>query len=66
MQKTGSLLTVDETADLLRVKRSTLYTWVHRRQVPFQKVGSLLRFRKDDLAAWLEGQRRPVEEVNHI
>ena len=61
MQTDGSLLTIDEAAKLLRVKRSTLYSWVHRRQIPFQKVGSLLRFRKDDLEAWLESQRRIVE-----
>ena len=61
MQTDGSLLTIDEAAKLLRVKRSTLYSWVHRRQIPFQKVGSLVRFRKDDLEAWLESQRRIVE-----
>ena len=61
MQTDGSLLTIDEAAKLLRVKRSTLYSWVHRRQIPFQKVGSLVRFRKDDLEAWLEAQRRTVE-----
>ena len=61
MQTDGALLTIDEAAKLLRVKRSTLYTWVHRRQIPCQKVASLLRFRKDDLEAWLEALRRIVE-----
>jgi len=54
------LLTVEETADLLRVKRATLYTWVARRQIPFQKVGKALRFAPDALAAWLRAQEGAV------
>lgn len=53
------LLTPSEAAEHLRVRVSTLYTWVHRRRVPFQKVGRALRFSPDALAAWLEAQASP-------
>ena len=54
------LLTIQEAAGLLRVKKSTLYTWAYRRQIPSQKVGRSLRFRREDLEAWLQAQSRPV------
>ena len=38
------LLTVDEAAAFLRIKRTTLYTWAYRHQIPTQKVGRALRF----------------------
>ena len=55
-----ALLTIDEAARLLRVKKSTLYTWAYRGQIPSQKVGKSLRFRPDDLEVWLEAQARSV------
>ena len=39
-----SLLTVIETADLLKVSRKTIYYWVSRHEIPFLKVGKHLRF----------------------
>ena len=55
-----ALLTVDEAADVLRVKKSTVYTWAYRKQIPSQKVGKALRFRREDLEAWLKAQARPL------
>jgi len=55
------LLTVDEAAEFLRVKKTTLYTWAYRRQIPSQKVGGALRFRRGDLDRWLKAQERPVQ-----
>jgi len=55
------LLTPEETARILRIKESTLYTWAYRRQIPSQKVGKSLRFRREDLEAWLKAQARPVD-----
>ena len=54
------LLTVEEAARILRVRKSTLYTWAYRRQIPSQKVGNALRFRREDLERWLKVQARPV------
>ena len=56
-----SLLTIEEAARFLRVKRNTLYTWAYRRQIPSQKVGKSLRFRRSALEAWLKAQERAVD-----
>jgi excisionase family DNA binding protein len=56
----NDLLKVDEVADLLRVRRGTLYIAL-RKQLPFIKVGHGLRMRRVDLDAWLLAQReRPA------
>jgi excisionase family DNA binding protein len=43
------LLDVTEAAAFLRIKRSTLYGWVHERRIPFRKHGGHLVFWLPDL-----------------
>jgi excisionase family DNA binding protein len=47
------LLTIDELAEVLTVKKSTIYQWVHLGLIPHIKVGRLLRFREEDIQKWL-------------
>jgi len=55
------LLTIKEAAEALRIKKSTLYTWAYRKQIPSQKVGRALRFRLEDLERWLKAQQRSAK-----
>lgn len=52
------LLTIDEVASYLKLPKSTLYSWHHRKEgpIPF-KLGKHLRYRATDVEAWLELQR---------
>ena len=43
------LLSVKDTANLLNVKVSTLYAWVHRKKIPFVKTGGKLGFIEDQI-----------------
>lgn len=43
------LLSVSDTANLLNVKVSTLYAWVHRKKIPFVKTGGKLGFIEDQI-----------------
>lgn len=49
----GSLLTIDDLSALLNVKVKTLYSMVHRSEIPFIKVGRLLRFNREQIEIWL-------------
>ena len=51
--KMDKLLTIDELAVIIKVKKSTIYQWVHLRLIPYIKVGRLLRFREEDIQKWL-------------
>ena len=39
-----TLLTIEEAAQVLRIRKSTLYTWAYRKPIPSQKVGRALGF----------------------
>ena len=47
------LLTIDELAKALKVKKSTIYQWVHLGLIPYIKVGRLLRFKEGSIQKWL-------------
>ena len=52
--ETNELLTADEIAKRLKVRKNTIYVWVTRREIPFVKLpGNTTRFRLSDIEAWL-------------
>lgn len=51
------ILTVEETAALLRINRKTLYDLVRRNQLPgARKLGRALRFHRDALLRWMRAE----------
>lgn len=59
--QTPKLLTVDEVAELLSVSTNSVRQMVHRRQIPFIRIGSKrLRFDQDTIVNWIEDQRVEV------
>ena len=48
------LLTIEQIADFLQVKQSTIYAWVHQEFIPHIKVGRLVRFQQSKITEWLE------------
>ena len=50
-------LSVEEAAQFLGLKKSTLYKKAHRRELPHYKVGKLLRFKEAELIEWIEATR---------
>jgi excisionase family DNA binding protein len=48
------VMTLEETADYLRVHPSTVYRLVKRRQLPAFKVGSDWRFNLESIDRWCE------------
>ncbi len=50
------LMTIEEVAKYLRVKRRTIYDWVKKKKIPAVKTVGQWRFRRSKLDAWLESQ----------
>jgi len=48
------LLDINQAATFLNVKVSRLRTAILRKEIPFLKIGRLLRFHKRDLEGWIE------------
>jgi excisionase family DNA binding protein len=58
------LLTVPETAALLRLKTSTVRAWVCQRKIPYVKLGGrLVRIRRMDAEAIISSGLVPVGVV---
>jgi excisionase family DNA binding protein len=53
-----ALLTIQEVAERLNLKPSTLYAWAAQGTIPHLKLGRLLRFDPDEIDAWLHDRRR--------
>lgn len=51
-------LTIEEAADLLRVKVSWLYERTRTKEVPHIKLGKYLRIDRDELEVWVDQFRR--------
>jgi len=54
----GSLMTIDDLADYLRVTRRTIYEWLKQNKIPAVKLVGQWRFRKDRIDAWIEDKSK--------
>jgi len=59
MIREHELLSIEEAAEYLGVKKSTMYSWVFYRKIPFVKVGRLVKFERIDLNKWIERRKIP-------
>jgi excisionase family DNA binding protein len=48
-EKVVKLLSIMQTADKLNLKVSTLYMWVHKKKIPYVKIGGKLGFIEDQI-----------------
>lgn len=48
------LLTVEEIAELFQTSTSTIYRWVHKREIPFVKLWGKLRFSPDEIQEYIK------------
>lgn len=45
---------IHQAAYYLSVSNKTLRDWVYKRQIPFKKVGNLVRFNPSEIQRWIE------------
>ncbi|MDD5255036.1 MAG: helix-turn-helix domain-containing protein [Candidatus Omnitrophica bacterium] len=52
------LIDIDELAAYLKLKKQTIYNWLHERKITGIKVGGVWRFDRKEIDAWLKSRRR--------
>lgn len=52
-----NLVTIKELSEFLKVKPSTIYSWVHSGTIPFIKLNGLLRFDMDEVQEWVNSSK---------
>jgi excisionase family DNA binding protein len=60
------LLTINEASEVLRLKPSTVRSWLLKRRVPFIKLGSRVFLRMADLQALIEAGLKPANPVGGV
>jgi len=53
-----SLLDIDDLASYLKLKKQTIYNWLHQRKITGIKVGGVWRFDRREIESWLKSRRR--------
>ncbi len=61
-QNEPKLMNIEEAASYLRIKKSRIYTATRRRELPFMKVGRLVRFEREHLDQWIKDQHNEVRD----
>ena len=56
------LLTIQEAAEFLNLKVSRMRTAVFKKEIPYIKLGRLVRFDPNDLIKWVEKQKEETKE----
>ncbi len=51
-------VTIKELSKFLKVKESTLYSWVHNGLIPFHKLNGLVRFDMEEIENWVKASRK--------
>jgi len=52
------LLTVEEIAEYLKLRPSTIYQWTHQGFIPHIKLGNRVRFRISQIEKWLDSKSK--------
>ena len=61
------LLNAQEIADLLGVKKSTIYQWTHQGFIPHVKIGKLVRFKVNTVVNWVnERETKGRKHRSHV
>ncbi len=55
-----SLLDIDELAAYLKLRKQTIYNWLHQRKIAGIKVGGVWRFDRKEIDMWLRSRKRAI------
>lgn len=52
------LIDIDELAEYLKLKKQTIYNWLHQGKISGIKLGGVWRFDRREIDSWLKSRRR--------
>jgi excisionase family DNA binding protein len=51
------LIDITQLSEMLNVKKKTIYDWVHKRKIPYIKLGGLIRFDPTEIEQWVKSKK---------
>lgn len=55
-----NLMTALDVAEMLQMKMSWVRQRVHKDELPYYKIGNLVRFNRTDIQRWLDTKRENI------
>ena len=55
------LLDIDDLAKYLKLKKQTIYNWLHQEKISGIKLGGVWRFDKKEIDKWLKSRSKTVK-----
>ena len=62
MSKMSRLMDIEELADYLRLRKQTIYNWLHQHKMAGIKVGGVWRFDRQEIDKWLKSLQQNATE----
>lgn len=59
------LIDIQTLSTLLSIKPKTIYDWVHKNQIPYVKIGRLVRFDENEIKRWLGSKQIKKQVVSY-
>ena len=59
------LMDIDELANYLKLKKQTIYNWLHQQKISGMKVGGVWRFDRKEVDLWLRSKIRISKDDNY-
>ncbi len=56
----NNLMTALDVAEMLQMKMSWVRQRVHKDELPYYKIGNLVRFNRTDIQRWLDTKRENI------
>lgn len=57
------LIDIHQLCEVLHVKPSTIYGWIHEKKIPYYKLNNLVRFDEKEISEW-KAKRKHIENEN--
>ena len=54
-------ISIEDAAEYLGVKPSTIRTWIKTKKMPAHKVGKLWKFKKSELDEWIDSGESAID-----
>lgn len=55
------LIDIEDLAGYLKLRKQTIYNWLHQRKISGIKVGGVWRFDRREVDAWLNTKKRALK-----
>lgn len=62
----NKLLTPEEIAEFLGVKKSTIYHWTHQEYIPYVKLGNFVRFEMEAIEDWIRKRSKAGRGTQNV